>query len=488
MTEVDTSMYNKNPLKPLNPLEMVSGYASAAHTINENKLQQQQIRGRQALGQIVSQSMNEDGSPNPAKILQKASKNPDAAWMVLQLQEEAKNANPLTSYLGTNEQGQPTPAQAPYYQVAGQNNPNWQVGENKLTTGAPPENNAPPQSGNALMPPGAGAQQQQQAPAMDPSQVDALAAHTDAMLNVVEPLANDPNLDNKKIIRGVSDLVAHPDAKFSAMDGASALSKIPSGPNGQPANPQQLQQKIQPIYQQLKQNQAAIAQMRQAMNPQQPNPTKMSTPGVATGLPAGFSENLQQAQQHYGQVMQQADSVPVENAALDNVYDLSKSGAPSGTVLGEFYSYLAAHNIAPEGAQTDAEKLALIKSHASQLALAAGMPGSDARLDALQSAKVDDANLPKVIQTMIPYLKAVNNSKVAQAKFYRQQDPSGANANQITNARTTWQQNLDPRVFELQELQHDPEELKKFVSGLSKADRLKLSEKRKMALQLGILE
>ncbi len=497
---IDTSFYPTRQPEPINPLALVQGYAGAAHQIGENKLQQQQIRGRQALGRIISQTTGPNGIPNPPAILAKAAQDPDASWMVLQLQEEAKNANPLTQYIGKNKQGQPVPAQAPLYNVPGIF-PDPSQGNNPLTGGQAP---------GAVNMQSAQTQPEEAPPSQD--KIDQAHAYNKAVRDVTEPLINDPDLDHKKAMRGVIDLVAHPDVPhMNAITGAATLSEL-YGPDGNPLPPEELRAKIQGIHDQHMQHQAhldekypsseQLAQQRAAqfadshaqetpgMNAhhQAENPLDLATPGAATGLPIGYQGNLDANQHHYQEVQQAADSVPTENAALNNVLNLSKSGAPTGTVLGEFYSYLAAHNIAPEGAQTDAEKLALIRSHASQLALAAGIPGTNEKLHAIQNAKITDEDLPKVIQGMIPYLKAVNNSKVAQAKYYRGIDPSGSNAQSIAQARNNWQSHMDPRVFELQELQGDPDGLKDFTKGLSKTDRTEILKKYQDAKKLGILE
>lgn len=452
---VDTSFYPTRQPEPINPLSLVQGYASAAHTLGENKLLQQTIRGRQALGQIIQQNTDESGIVNPAAALRDISQNPDASWMYLQQQENFKNANPLTQYMGTNAQGQPTPAQAPLYKV-----------------------------------PGVFTQ-----PQLSQAQIDEIHAHNDAMINTLEPLANDPNVDHKKVIRAVSDLVARPEAKFNAMDGAAALGSIPFGANGEPPDSAAIQERLQPLLAKQKQNEQILSQKYPSSNQLAAReraaalarPLNLSSPGVATGLPAGYAGNQASRQTHYQQVLDEANSVPQENAVLNNILNVSKSGADTGTKIGEMYQVMARSGLVPQGIVDRAEMLQTIKAHISQMALAGGMPESDKRLAAIKSANVDDAQLPETMQAMIPFLKGVNNAKVARAKFYTSTDPTGADPQRITQAQTTWNSHTDPRVFELQELQSDPVALKKFTSGLSPQDRKSLLSKYQVARQLGIL-
>lgn len=497
---IDEPQYPTQFPASVNPFALVQGYASAAHTLGENQLQQQEIRGRQALGNIVARNTDpQTGQLNYPKALGDISQDPNAKLFYLKTQHEMQSANPPTNYLGTNSAGQPTPAKAPLFQVPGiysapQGNP--------LTNGrsAPgPQQNPPTNSASTPNGP--------VGPPMSQEKIDQAHTHNQTIIKALEPLANDPQLDHKKVIRTVSDLVANPDVHFSAIDGASALSSLPFGPNGEPPSPDAIREKIAPILEQQKQNEAALNEHYPSSNqlrakqvattlsgggPPQTDAspqgaTTLTTPGVATDLPAGYAINQAGRQTHYQQVLDSANTAETENAALNNIYNLSKDGnAPTGTALGKFYSYLAERNLAPAGAQTSAEQLQLIHSHAAQIANAAGSRSDQDQLaHQLATSNIDD--FPKVIQTMVPYLKAINSSKIAQAGYYHGADPTGADPNKISQAQLNWQQNADPRIFELKELQSDPAALKEYTSGLAKADRDQLITKYRHAKQLGLL-
>lgn len=198
---------------------------------------------------------------------------------------------------------------------------------------------------------------------------------------------------------------------------------------------------------------------------------------LQTSMPTGYNENLANQRDYYNSAQTAADSAKTENAALSNVYNLSKSGAPTGQVLGSFYTYLAQHNIAPAGAQSDTEKLQLIKDHAAQIATAGGGSRSDQDLFAKQLANVNENDLPKVLQTMIPYLQGARDMKIAQAGYLHKQDPTASDPAKIASARTFLQTRSDPRVWELKRLQKsDPDAFKARISSLDPVEAHELAQ------------
>lgn len=207
-------------------------------------------------------------------------------------------------------------------------------------------------------------------------------------------------------------------------------------------------------------------------------------PALRMGLPPGYNENLTSLQQHYQQVRNEANSVPQENAVLNNILNISKSGAPTGTLIGQMYQKLASTGMVPQGVSDIGAQLKTIQNHVSQLALSGGMPGSDARLEALENSKVGSTDLPQTLQTMIPYLLAVNKSKVARAQYYAHQDPTGMNPQKIQTAQANWSANTDPRVLEYNGLPDN--EKKKYVSALSPEDAKELSQKRRVMKVMGV--
>jgi hypothetical protein len=211
-------------------------------------------------------------------------------------------------------------------------------------------------------------------------------------------------------------------------------------------------------------------------------------PGIAGSMQPGVQENIESYRKHYMDVQNAANSVPIENAALNNILNISKQNVPSGTMIGQIYESLASTGLAPRGIEDTGAQLKLIQNHASQIGLAGGIPGSDERLQAVMNAKVGDKDLPQVIQNMVPYLLSVNQGKVAQANYYRKTAPGGLSPEKVANAQSNWNQHFDPRLLEMKQLQSDPASLKKFVGGLSKQDKQELLDKWKQNKKLGMME
>ena len=551
MVSVDTSMYPSSQPQS-NPLQMMGQATGIANAISENKLMQQEILGRQAIGSAIQKNTGPDGVVNINNALSDISQDPNGSWLYMKLMQENTSANAPTEYMSTNAQGQPVQAKAPLYKVPGlyapQQNSSGQSTDNSLnppqdeqTRGSPPTS-IPPQ-GNPVgaqnqltsagqpqatpSPPptnqltGQTAPQQGQTAQVTPQQVAMAQTHLQKMKALVAPLATNPNVSMSDVNNAVADLGADPDVQMNHVQGAAFLAdiakKYPMGATSQQINQEaqkqlqmidQIQQNIAQKFPQGAQNAGgsvgpaptvgAAPPVATAMNPAQPqpqpspspspqmqpkvaqvpvaNPTQLAAgqPGVATGLPAGYAQNQSTSLDHYTAVQNAANSVPQENAALNNILNISKTGAKSGTLVGKVYSALAGTGLVPTGVSDAGAQLQLIQSHAAQLATAGGMPGSDARLQALENAKVSDANLPQVIQAMIPYLKAVNNGKVLQAGYYRQVAGNGQNPDQVNNARATWNSAFDPRILEMREMQNDPAALKQYVSTLQGPDKTKL--------------
>lgn len=454
---VDTSMYN-NIHPPIDPLETLGKYINITHGMGENQLQQQQIKGRIALGQAVQKATNpQTGMLDQNELNRLVAVNPDAQKFALETANSAHTANPLTSYMGANAKGQPTPMQAPESNVRAM-----------------------------------GSEDQQAHPQWSQEQIDKMHSHNQAMINTLEPLANDPDLNESKTTNAVVDLVAHPDADFNATDGATILSSLPHGAGGSAGSGEQLRPLIQKHLEQQKIIEKTLSEKYPSTSQNQAREKAAQLAngagGVATGLPVGYAENQASRQKHYLDVQNEANSVPQENAALNNILNISKSGVPSGTLVGKIYEALASTGLAPQGVSDEGAKLKLIQNHAAQVALAGGVPGSDARLQALENAHVGDKDLPQVIQAMVPYLIAVNNGKVEKAKFYQSVAGDGTTPDSVAEAQSSWNQHFDPRLLEMKELMKDPSSLKKYISGLSKQDKQNLLTKYNESKKLGIMQ
>jgi hypothetical protein len=204
-------------------------------------------------------------------------------------------------------------------------------------------------------------------------------------------------------------------------------------------------------------------------------------PTVAGAAPTNAPEYQAGALQHLDTVRQSANGAPVAIAALNNVYNLSQKNPETGTYTADIIKELSKVPGLGSLAQDEGASLQIQASHIAQLALANGMPGSDARLAELQNANLTPQMFQKTIQSMVPYLKGVAQGNIEKQKFYNEkigelsgnQPPSAAT---IFKAKQEWDQNYDPRVVEYNSL--SKAEKAKYVANLSDADKVNLARKK----------
>ena len=444
---VDTSFYPTQQPQPFNPLTTIQSYAGIQGQLQQNQTQQRQLRGQQALGQILQQSTHADGL-NANEVIQRAAQNPDAQMYLLNTMQELRSANPLTGYTGRDKNNNPTPMQAPYFQVAGMGNPSQQ---------APQEI------------------------------IDKYHAHLDPIINELSNLSNKPDLSERDIINSSIDIANHPDTNFNHTDSASVIANIPHGPGGTPATSQQLRPLVNQKLQQAQQTKASlppssamIAQQQQA----QPTQEDYSTPGSATDVGLGVTQNQKYWQDHFQKVQEAQSTNPTKNAALHNILNIaSQPGLQTGTKIAQMYQALAATGLAPEGIEDKAKQMQLLRNHFAQ-----GideLPGSDARLDEVKNKMGSENDLIGTIQDMTPYLIAVNDSNRAKAQYYHRVAGNGSNPDKVQAANAEWSNNFDPRILEMKSL--PPEKLDKYMSRLTPQDRNELSRKYNYAIDNKLL-
>lgn len=259
------------------------------------------------------------------------------------------------------------------------------------------------------------------------------------------------------------------------------------GPNGEPPAPQAIRQYVQKHYLASVGEQGQINHQlgshSRAMQQQQPAGEEPGT--MTTGLSPGFAKNQAAQQEHYQSTLSAADPIRIENAALGNVLNISKSNIETGTKLSKIYDALAKTGLVPEGLTDPTVQRQKIQAHLAQIATA-NMPSTNEKLHAIQDANMSGDQLAETIQGMIPYLIGINNSKLAQANYYQKQDPTGADPEKIAQARSVWQNAADPRAFEYESL--SPIERKKYADTLSPAEAAEISHKRKLLQKLGAFD
>lgn len=462
MAQPDVSFYPTAQVKPIDPLALVQNYAGASKSLAENKLLQQELSGRKAIGEIVKRNTNENGILDPHKFLREVSQDPDASRMYLEKQKEYNSANPLTEFMGQNAQGQPTRTMRPLGQV-----PNIYGDDNALMSQPsqqrqPAQQQTNPLTGQPTEPqasesptPDYPQQPAQQGPQLDQDKIDKLHAHNKGMLDIFGPLADNPNTTHKEAIKGIADAVAHPDIDFNAHHGAAALSDhLEYGPNGEPPEPGAVQAKLKDAVAQQRSHEAAL-QQHYPHSSTLANPLEIQGGGVATAVPEGYTSPLVQSRQSYDQVADEAKTVPQRTYAYNEIINLANSGALSGTGIAKLYQW-AAKNLpgaaSIEGISDPAVKTQELGKFMAQALMGMGVPGTDAILQQWQHGEVNPEQLIGTIKGLAPTLKAVAEGAAAKQKFYNQVTQNGSDLSIEPEAAQIWNENFDPRWIEFDHL------------------------------------
>lgn len=460
MAQVDTSVYNIPAPQPVNPLALYAQALSIKNAQNTNALGNQEVAGNNALAQ--SYVRNPDGSINfPASI--NKLQGSGAAYRMHDLLSQQLAANQPQEYFDGKQV-----VRVPAQNFGGIMNP---AGNN----------------------PNAGQSPQPQLPPKSLDDVNAIHDHFGSVADTLQSLNEKPDLSQSDVLGATSDMVS--DNRMSAPHAAKALMAIPNGPNGAPPTPQQLKQyvaqslaSLQKSHQQFTQAYGPPSQKNQSSGSGAAGGNDNLPPmGVAAGPTLGQPEAVGNSMKNAKDVYDEAKAVPQQNALLDNISDLSQSGAPTGTIKAKWAQWLAAHGIAPAGVDKNASDAQVISKYMEQALLASGMPSSDARLQAVESANPNPDQLPETIQRIVPFLKAVNQGKLAKANFYQSHVGLGQDPNQELSAGQLWNNHFDPRLMEMQQLSKDPTALKEFIKTLQPNDKADLLKKYRASKQFGIL-
>lgn len=462
---VDTSSYPTQQQAPINPLQAYLQGLEIQHGQMANQDLQQQLKGRIATGNILSQNQNPDGSTNMNAAMNAIMQDPDARLFALKTQSDLENNNKLTNYTQKNPQtGAYEQRQAPLPNVMGLGNPGQQV---------------PAQ------------------PTQD--KIDGIHKHLQAVSDTLTPIANNPEASEKDVINGVTDLIAHPDAQFTPQDGAKVLMAIPSGANGAPASSAQIQGMAQKKLADVNNTRAQLTQKyppTSLSNPRQETPQpggdttlpaqQSQLPGSLTSAPMGTDRAVAGAQDNVKKVNDDATIANQSLPVLSNILNLSKGGSKTGTATPKIYQYLVDHGLAPAGVQDSTAQTQLISKYMNQVITGLN-PGSDARLEAFESANPNPTQLPETIQQVVPFLQAVAKGKIAKQNYYQANVGLGQDPQREQQASKNWNNAYDPRLIEMNELQkNDPQGLKDYMSKLQPDDLRELKAKHPFANSLGL--
>lgn len=427
---VDTSIYNN--LQQPNAMAGMKNAYDLANTAQQNKLyqtanQEQQVNLQNSLyqqqaGQMQAMHTMPDGridfvgwaaDPN-------FKQNPYAAQ---KLNDNLLNSGQQTSYM-TNEGGIPTTKYGSKQDVATANNPKTPVN----------------QADDEVM--------QDTAGAMPDAQMHYDRLNTN--INRINTLLNKPVVNNKDVLNTSVDL--HGDGSLTAPEAANFVTSLTT-PDGKPVDKQAVLQAAAPAGQARRQLVQHVASSKPPINS---NPVSGSD--MNPSIPAGYTSPLPESAKTYQTVKADAENIPQQLAAYNEVINLNNAGAKTGTSLAQMYKYVAQKVPGLSDAVTDkAAQTQAIGKYLSQGLIAGGMPTSDARLQELQSGNLNPDQLPETIKKLAPFFKASAQGAIDKQTFYNTKTNNGKDLTQEPAASQQWNQNYDPRWKEFDALPSNSE-------------------------------
>lgn len=497
VTPLDASIYN-NVWKPdpMQGVDLQKKYTDIKNTQIQNQLLQMQgqsseldLRAKQNLSEAVKQFTDP--------------KTGEVDWVGLRkFTGAAGNINQFDIVGKGNELTKPTqaginPAGQPIYKgaqtVATQfNTPNALMPQ--AATQTPTQPQMQQNSDNALRP----NIEQPINPEHSQDQIDGAHNQIDYFKGLFDEMAALPDSElNLKSLHAMGADIGAKNAETSGklgmpyndVAGQMAKPEFPKkGPNGQDPSPAALRQFLQNHSQQLAQDKAMLEQnyprqitaqqapiedqrldktlefVNNLPQPQQETPAAPveltgqaqpegdMLPGGVMSMPAGFQEKQQASRERINAVQNDATVANKTIPVLDEINNISKGGALTGQASGKIYSYLASHGFAAPGITDETQKLQEIGKYMAQAAIAGGLPASDARLEALNTANTHTEQLPETIQALVPFLRAQFQGNVEKQKFYNSHLKGSLDPDKEVAIKAQWDNNYDPRWLIFDEL------------------------------------
>lgn len=504
ITVADPSIYNNvwRP-DPMSGVDLQAKYQGIQQARQQNQLTGQEIQLRQGLSDAAAQSTNPDGTQDTSKFNTIIAHDPRTAWKAQEIFQAGNALNAPTSYTGTDASGNPISRAVPaqfFRTLPGQ--PGTSQIPNALN-GAPPSNSSPftPAPNQAPQPQISGAAAKEvhdkvdslQTTAADlanspnPTRSDAIGAVSDlvskghispqeavqTLTDPKDPLPQDPAQikpwaarhaqllqQKKEVLNKIAPLpVVDPNNPMARITPTSGT--LPVGPafaNGMKpvqniddvlANQQARgQTSSQPLMNPTTQSQVTPA--AQAGTIAQQPAVSQASPGVAMGAPIGVAENIQANQTHarneYNSTVDANNNTAGQITALDEVLNLSKAGAPTGTLEGKLYEDAARYipGYDPKETSEPVRKQAISK-WINQIVVNSGMQPNVPALQQLQSANITPEQFAATIQELAPTLKGAVRGIQQKAAYYNQVTNNGQNMSQINQAQQNWNNNFDAR-------------------------------------------
>lgn len=504
---VDISMYNTKAPEPFNPLDMITKYekinslragiestkAGTANALEQNKLIQANtqhaegenkfLQGRIALGDILKNSTNPNGTVDFNKAQYAASQDPDAALALDNLMQMGNKQNEGVQVIGPDNK----PGLRSRQDINAELNPS-----------TPPP------------------------PAFSPQQIDTMHNQLGSIQETTTNLAQKPDLSLSDVFNSTYDLVGK--KILTPQQAFAEFKTLPMGPNGEDPTPDQLRQWAKDHAAKAAQNAEKLNAQYGARTPAQPEapqgagqiPEEQS-PGFVTPSPvqAGGDIGGGASQQPAGGFVATGLAPGVEEtakgaaSALNNLHNtvagssgrvfqlkealhgLEGAGAtgPGTETTNKIKSFLLAQE--PEflkklGISPDEVKIAdYDKANKYLTQYASGQMGSmgggtDSKLATALSGNANTHISALAAQDVVKAAIGMERMQQAQVQAF---DESGLPPSDYNKWQAKWNKETDPRVFMMDEL--SPEKRAKVISGLKKDERAKFASQLRMAIKNG---
>lgn len=438
-SNTDVSMYNQNPYKPVNPLEMMG----QMNTMQQQMMQNRLLGAQLGLGPAYASAINPDGTVNSNKLISNVANNPLTAPMTpMAIQQSNEMNQPMQVY---DAKGQP------HYTA-------------RQTI------------------------QSQFQPNLDQEQISKTHARIKAMDDTMVKLMNKKDLTQGDVFTGIAGLYG--DGHMDEKEGSQALQAVPTSPDGTPANADQLRGWLSNMHQQMQ----PVMQSFRDTYPEQGSNSNLAAGPVPGQVEAATTAATGSANQ-LNNLRQRVDGSNLRLLQLQQARKALEEGAqvgPGTDAVQTIKSFLTTH--APDfiknaGVLPDEDSLVSrdkLEKYLMQNAVGQSSSMGASTNDKLAAAFSSNPNTTMLHKSIDDILKiAMGNERLGQAQLTLWNKAKQAPEN-FSDFATDWSTNVDPRAFAINEM--SPKERAELVKELTPAERAKFKESALIAKNMGFAE
>lgn len=448
---IETGMYANQT--QVNPLEAITKAAGAVSAVQENQLTGQKLAARHALGDILARSTNPDGSINYSNAVSEATKDPNAALIVPDLQAQRLASN----------------APVPYYD------------NNKKQIMIAPSQNM----GNVMNPEGNKINLQP----IPLQQLHREHETLDAMLVHGENLLGNDKLRRNDITNSVTDLVKS--EHISPQEAMQILSSMPKGPNGEEAPPEVYNNYVTKQVTALKQHKEGLKRaygdpIDEEHHESIVNGSYSGNQGVGAGAPLGTEQALKESGEYSDVARAASETLPPLRRALEIANSSDFNTGNLEPAIAEIYGQLADLGLATKGATDQASKMQEIKKYLAQ-SLQGTSAGDKNMQEFLNSstATPNPAMLKEALLNTLHSTIAQNQAAIIKNGYLAKQNLTSLE--DIRKAKQELNKVVDPRIIQLESA--SPEDAKILIKKFKKSGELKnIMGKYKKMEEMGLLQ